>query len=324
MPRKSPKNQAFGGTARQHDASEFLTYLMGVLDDELNNKRDKPDYQAQLRALLPSHLTEKEKDDWDTGEHTSFLNTQVAMRQEWQRQLNGDNSEIFKVFHGQEAWMMRCTKPDCGFVRKRFRPFPCIQLNFPYDYITGKASSTSISMMTMFRTELNTVGGHIIEGHICYKCKRESTCIQDRAITYMPEHLIVEFLRFGVQFDPADVPPGTEAQTDKLTTQVQFPETIDLGPLFIPLDPPPSGGIKMEHGQTAPFIYDCYAVNMHRGRDLQSGHYVAMTRSLDKPNLEASKWHRFNDQVVTETLFEECQRPGTTVTQIFLKRRKPA
>ena len=320
MPRKSPKNQAFGGSARQHDAGEFLQYILEVLHDELNSKRNLPDYGAQLRTDLLKrypHLVgapEKTISDYPDSEPTSHLNTQVAIHQEWRRQLSADDSEISNLFHGQGAWITRCSMKDCGFALKRFRHFPVLQLNFPDKYISGELT-TPLSLTELIRWQINLdpANASLVEGYKCQNCKRENVCYQERAITYFPDYLIIEFQRFS-GYD-------TEGKgSAKLTAQVKFTEKIDLTSAFIPMGDPPQGGIKLDRGQVGPFHYDCYAVVMHHGDSLQYGHYTSITRSLDKRGHTSSIWHRFNDTFIDQTNFAECQKRNTTVTHVFLKR----
>jgi ubiquitin C-terminal hydrolase len=325
MPRKSPKNQAFGGYARQHDASEFLEYFLSVLHDETNRNRNKPDYQAQIIALRPKDLPEDKKDDWDDDVNLSSVNTQVLMLQEWRRLVNGDDSVISRMFHGQEAWLTRCTVPTCGFTVKRFRSLPMLHLIFPVDVITGTSKRTSISLMEMMRTTVNTSkeSAGFNEGYKCKKCGTKDVCWQTRTITYFPDYFIVTIMRFAADYND-DYVAGRVPDMAKITLPVKFTETMDLSQLFIPLGPPPPGGIELERGQVGPFIYDCYGIAIHSGNTLQSGHYVAMTRSLDKPGLDASTWHKFDDRTVRPTNFSESQLPNTHVTQIFMKRRQQA
>jgi ubiquitin carboxyl-terminal hydrolase 8 len=324
MPRKSPKNQAFGGSARQHDAAEFLLYILDVLHDELNFKRNQPDYGAQLRTDLLErypHLVgapEKEISEYPDSEPTSHLNTQVAINQEWQRQLSADDSEISRLFHGQSAWITRCSMKDCGFALKRFRHFPVLQLNFPDKY-TSRELFAPLSLMELIRWQINLDprNASIVEDYKCQKCKRDKVCYQERAITYMPDYLIIEFQRFS-GYDTEGLGSA------KLTAQVKFTESIDLTPAFIPMGDPPPGGINLDRGQIGPFHYDCYAVVMHHGDTLQDGHYTAITRSLDKRGHLSSIWHRFNDTYIDRTTFAECQKPKTTVTHVFMKRMQNA
>jgi len=206
---------------------------------------------------------------------------------------------------------------DCGFALKRFRPFTVLQLNFPDKYTTRDLFAP-LTLMEMVRWQINLDPKNCqkMEGYKCQKCQRKDVCYQERAISSFPDYLIVELQRF------LGLDGGLESA--KLTAQVKFTETVDLTSAFIPFDEPTPDDIKLYRGQKGPFLYDCYAVVLHHGDTLQSGHYTTIARNLDKPGHPSNSWHRFNDTYVEPTTFAECQRPKTTVTQIFMKRRQQA
>lgn len=318
MPRRSPKADAFGGPGRQHDASDFLIYFIDVLHDEMNFKRDLPDYQAQLVIdLVRRHpeLVGKTKNDisnFPDDEPTSYLNTQTAIVQEWGRFLDGENSKISTIFRGLDTWITHC--PTCGFALKRFSPYTVLQINFPDKYTT-RAGYAPLTLMDMIRWQFNADPKNCqkMEGYKCQRCKTKDLCYQDRAISYFSDYLILEFQRF------LQVDGGLESA--KITAQVKFSETIDLTSAFIRFDEPTPDGIKLYGGQIGPFIYDCYAVVLHHGDTLKQGHYTAIARSLDKSNHASGTWHRFNDTHVEPTNFQVTQADKATVTQVFMKRR---
>lgn len=332
MPRKSPKSQAFGGTGRQHDSSEFLMYLITVLHDEMNKKRNKPDYLQQLMDIYKAqtdHLSEKEKDRFH-DKSTDMLDTRDAIRQEWRRKLAGDDSVFSNLFHGMDAQLIKCTKNDCRYVKKNWREFSVLQMQFPPKYTEIGTRFPSINLTEIFRHMFNLENPDPLTGYKCVNCNRENTCVQDRAVTYLPDYLILEFSRFQAnQYEPERDQAGNFIDEDafqahKIKTRIKFSEKVDLKPIFIPVDSPPSrpGDKDDVRGCVEPFIYDCYGIIIHKGQTVQSGHYIAFTRNLDMPGQSQSRWHQFNDQTVTPADFQDTQRPDTHVTHIFMKRRR--
>ncbi len=307
-------------------------FLIDVLHDETNKKRDKPDYQQQLKNIEKSqteHLpTQKEKDNFH-DRSLDLLDNRIAIRQEWRRKLAGDDSAFSNLFHGMESVLIKCTKPDCRYVKKVFTGFSILQVNFPSKYTKIGKEFPSVSLTDIFRHEFNLQDLQKLDklpDYKCVNCKAPNTCVKDRVVTYLPDYLILEFPRF--QTNQSDVDsfgnPPREFESNKIKTRITFSEKIDLKPIFIPVESPPSlpGDNDEVRGCIEPFIYDCYGIIIHKGSTIQSGHYIAYTRNLDMPGQSQSRWHQFNDQTVTPIDFAESQKPDTHVTNIFLKRRK--
>ena len=304
-------------------------YLIMVLHDEMNRKRNMPDYQEQMMNIYntqTSHLSQKEKDDF-YDKSTDLLDTRDAIRQEWRRKLAGDDSEFSNLFHGMEAQLIRCTRPDCSYVKKNWREFSVLQMLFPPKYTKPGNKFPSVNLTDIFRHMFNLESPDPLADYKCVNCKSPD-CVQDRAVTYLPDYLILEFSRFQAnQVEPERDAGGKiiqQFEASKIKTQINFTEKMDLKPIFIPVDSPSSrpGDTPDVRGCVEPFIYDCYGIIMHKGNTIQSGHYVAMTRNLDMPGQRQSRWHRFNDQHVEVCDFSWSHQPNTQVTHIFLKRRK--
>jgi len=326
MPRKSPRSHAFGGTGRQHDSSEFLMYLVGVLHDEMNKNRDKPDYLEQTMSIVKSEtrdLSQKEKDDY-YNKATDLMDTRDAIRQEWRRKLAGDDSEFSNLFHGMEVQLIRCTREDCGYLKKSWREFSVLQMLFPPKFTMRGSKHPSVSLSDVLKYSFNVETPDPLGEYKCTNCKTANTCVQDRAVTYLPDYLILEFSRFAAnQYEPGKT-QNQSFSAEKIRTQITFAENINLKQIFIPVDSPSSlpGDDDAVRGCVEPFIYDCYGIIMHLGSGIQSGHYYALTRNLDMPGTPQGKWHEFNDELVREQPFSFSQMHDKHVTHIFLKRRK--
>ena len=301
-------------------------YLIVVLHDEMNKKRNKPDYLEQMMNIFnekTAHLSQEEKDNF-YDQTTDLLDTRDAIRQEWQRKLAADDSELSNFFFGMDAQLIKCTRPDCGYVKKNWREFSVLQLQFPPKYTVPGSRYPSVNLTDIFRHMFNLETPDPLGDYKCVKCKTANVCVQDRAVTYLPDYLVLEFGRFQAsQYEPGR-DPDQQFQAYKIKTQITFSQKIDLKPIFIPVGSPSSrpGDREDVRGCVEPFIYDCYGIIMHRGATIQSGHYIAMTRNLDMPGQPQSRWHQFNDQTVTPMDFSLSQRPDTHVTHIFMKRRK--
>ena len=89
----------FKGTD-QHDAQEFLSFLLDGLHEDLNRVLRKP--------VIPSPTAEREKE-------LEILPQQIAAAQEWQLYRLRDDSIVVDYFQGQFRNRLTCL--TCNFVR---------------------------------------------------------------------------------------------------------------------------------------------------------------------------------------------------------------
>lgn len=209
---------------------------------------------------------------------------------------------------------------NCHFLKKNFSEFTTLKVYFPSEYAEGRTRLRKITLMDMLKDAFNSMG-NTMEDYLCAACDKRGDGNQMRAVTYMPDYLILDFARFQA------LPDG---DFGKILSRIEFGESINLDSIFIPVDGSQSrsGDTAAERGHVGPFVYDVYAVIMHIGTQIRSGHYYAMARNLDKPSHPSSSWHVYNDTRVAEAEFEECQtrrkNRDATVTNLFLKRRQRA
>ncbi len=93
---------------RQHDAQEFLAFLLDGLHEDLNQVKQK-----QMVAT----------------ENAFGLEDAVAAKQAWERHLLRNRSEIVSLFHGQMRSRLVC--PSCSQVSVTFDPFSLLSLPLP-------------------------------------------------------------------------------------------------------------------------------------------------------------------------------------------------
>ncbi len=93
---------------RQHDAQEFLAFLLDGLHEDLN--------QVKQKQLVNS-------------ENAFGLEDSVAAKQAWERHLLRNRSEIVSLFHGQMRSRLVC--PSCSQVSVTFDPFSFLSLPLP-------------------------------------------------------------------------------------------------------------------------------------------------------------------------------------------------
>jgi ubiquitin C-terminal hydrolase len=283
----SDRNNAFGGSGRQHDAQEFLIFILDLMTDELNFKRNATPY-AQI-TNTDDQLDARNK-----------LNPIKAAYKEWQLFQTTDDSLVSGLFGGLDVTSNTCQ--NCHYVSKRWTPFQCLNVNFPPD-CQGHAS---IGLDQLFAYKY----GHneLVHGVECQNCKRKVDFVRSDRLSSVPDYLVVNLVRFE----------NTGSALDKVRTRVIFQERdIDITRFWFG-----EANAKfpefVTQGLKPPFRYDCYGAVAHRGTSIQSGHYLTFARSPDKPSNGAGSWHSFSDRSVTKSSWEEIQRHELTI--LFLKR----
>eukprot|EP00980_Cylindrotheca_fusiformis_P011426 scaffold2649_cov137-Cylindrotheca_fusiformis.AAC.1 len=102
-------NDIFAGN-EQHDAQEFLAFLLGGLSEDLNRIQDKPYIEAPDSDGRPDHEL---ADIW------------------WSNHLQREMSIVVAFFTGQYKSLLKCKL--CKYESARFEPFSVLQIPLPED-----------------------------------------------------------------------------------------------------------------------------------------------------------------------------------------------
>lgn len=102
-------NDLFAGN-EQHDAQEFLTFLLGGLSEDLNRIVDKPYIEAPDSDGRPDNEL---ADIW------------------WENHLRREMSIVVALFTGQYKSLLTCR--TCGYESARFEPFSTLTVPLPED-----------------------------------------------------------------------------------------------------------------------------------------------------------------------------------------------
>ncbi|XP_048582551.1 ubiquitin carboxyl-terminal hydrolase 32-like isoform X2 [Nematostella vectensis] len=94
----------------QHDAQEFLSFLLDGLHEDLNRVHDKP-------------YVELKDSDGRLDE--------IVAQEAWDNHIKRNQSIIVDLFQGQLKSQVRCV--ECGYVSARFDPFTFLSLPLPMD-----------------------------------------------------------------------------------------------------------------------------------------------------------------------------------------------
>ena len=248
------------GDGRQHDAEEFLGFLLEVLEDELNMARDK----GPLAVLTSSQEEVRRK--WPVL-RSSWM--------EWQRFLHSSDSFITHKFRGQSVFTRTCS--HCGFESKSWDTWLTIQLPI----LEVQSQTLSDALTRRFENSGS------LEDYRCESCKAKGnkSTLQEK-LSRCPDILIIMFKRGLTDLN---------CRARKITTRLTFPlDDLDMDRYFIPVDGVVSE--KLDRSYMKPFKYDCYAVIQHAGRTITSGQYWTLLRDLRK---DRKTWTRFSDEQVT-------------------------
>ena len=286
----SDRNSAFGGSGRQHDAQEFLIFILDLMTDELNFRRNTTPY-AQI-SNTDQQLDARNK-----------LPPIDAAYREWQLFQTTDNSLVSQLFGGLEVTSNTCQ--NCNYVSKRWTPFQSLNVNFPPN-CHGNGSVASIGLDQLFAHKYGQP--ELVNGVDCQNCKEKVDFVRSDRLSSIPDYLVVNLVRFE----------NIGSALEKVRTRVMFQEKdIDITRFWFG-----AADTKMPASVSSrlkpPFLYECYAAVAHRGTSIQSGHYLTFARSPDRPSNGAGSWHSFSDKLVHKSNWDEVQKHELTI--LFLKR----
>lgn len=284
------RRNAFGGSARQHDPHELLMFLLGYLHDELNTHRDvKPD------RLLGNEEEEEEKD--------LKLENGASAETAWMRYQLTDDSIISQHLVAQTTQVIKCNK--CGRISRRHEQSSYLAVPFPED--TRNTYKLRLLLATVY-------GPGSENKSLDRKCNDEN-CQHPQAtridyISALPKYLILQMVRFSWTVGRGGQRSGYPSKIRKPVRFDDYDQTddkscLDLTNSFLPME----GQTQKEYipQQNGKCKYKPISVVVHEGAGITSGHYYTIAKQVDQLG-EARKWHKYNDEKVTKTSFDETQQ----------------
>lgn len=220
----------------QHDAQEFLRFLLDALHEDVNQVHRMPPYEELDEQ--PTDSDQTVADMW------------------WRNYTERNAGVIVDLFAGQLRSCVTCSK--CGNTSRAFDVFWDLSLPLPR---SGKLGSSFGSKQVPLTQCLDLyIAPEKLEGseaHYCRKCKTHQRSEKKLALWRAPPVLVLHLKRFTF---------GTFRRT-KLTTAVDFPQTgLDVRPFAAEGSPVAAPG--------ACTTYNLVAVVNHMG-SLGGGHYTA-------------------------------------------------
>ncbi|KAK9450119.1 uncharacterized protein V1518DRAFT_413038 [Limtongia smithiae] len=233
----------------QHDAQEFLTFILDSLHEDLNTNG------GNQRAPPLTEKQEREQENY-TARYASFV--------EWDRYLKADLSFMVNMFQGQYQSRLQCQV--CSFKSTTYTPFSFLSLPLP----AGK----SVTLEQCFDLFVAPEVLDKDDAWFCAQCKMHRPATKKLRISRLPMVLIVHLKRFETH----------GRWSNKLDTFVDYPtENLDLTKYWPPYQPEDENWTQ-KYGvadQIAPFSYNLNSVVNHYG-SLRGGHYTAYVHKQNK------------------------------------------
>ncbi|KAF8705250.1 peptidase C19 family, partial [Rhizoctonia solani] len=278
----------FAGS-EQHDAQEFLLFLLDGIHEDLNRIIVKP----QFEELTPEREAELEG-----------MPKQLAGAHEWARYKRRNDSIVVDYFQGQFCNQMQCL--TCGQTSTTYNAF--LNLSVP---IPANKGVTKVSLDECIKALVGREVMDNADAWHCPRCKTARRAAKQLTFSRMPPVLIIHLKRFSFK----------GPFTDKLETLVDFPlKDLDLTNYMPPPLTPNMDKDGLERfspqdprAQIPPYKYELYGVANHFG-SLSSGHYTAFVKSR-------GKWMYCDDSRITPA--EPKEVVGKPAYILFYKRVPP-
>jgi ubiquitin carboxyl-terminal hydrolase 8 len=235
-----------------------MSFLMDQLHDETNLRRDRNGPVDQPDA--------------------SGKQLVQAAAQYWENYKRWNDSIIDQYWRGLQLSTVKCH--HCATKTYTFSQFESLGVN-----VSGNCS------MTLAEALRQANAGDEVDDFFCNSCKSPQPARISESLARMPPLLCVSFRRFQVN----------ERGVMKATGVVTWDfNDFDFTPYFLNSvsDWKDASTQVQDRAFYGPFRYECYAVIVHAGRSIDSGHYYAYVR--DSSTHDPYAWLCCNDSTVTK------------------------
>jgi ubiquitin C-terminal hydrolase len=225
----------------QHDAQEFLAFLLDAIHEDLNSAR-------QPGTVFPPALTKQE----EALEEKMTLVDQS--RRSWDRYLQRNQSVVVKDFQGQLGSVVKCVL--CQQTSVTFNPFMYLTVPIPGSPLKRMFSGQTITVYDCINKFLEEEKLSGSDKWHCTRCRVAREATKRLWLVKLPHILLVHLKRFYYQ----------GPFRNKIDTFVDFPLMgLDLSPY-------------VEGARPGEYVYDLFAVCNHEG-GLNGGHYYSYVRN---------------------------------------------
>lgn len=243
----------------------------------------------------------------DQKEYTSQDGTVLRNAISFWAELSRYNASIVdKYWRGLEVFIDTCQ--SCHHVMHRFQAIDSLILSFPHD---SYDSATVYSLQTLLQ---NTLKEERMEDLSCDKCSKKKRTRLHR-LARLPDRLAISLSRFS-------------SAAIKLNNKVTFDVTgLDLTEYMA--QPDRANGQAVDGHFAGDMLYDLFAVTVHMGISVNSGHYYSYVKN--DQSRDPTDWWKCNDSFVTpvkiggqgnesstQRMFKDGQ---STAYMLFYRRR---
>lgn len=267
----------------QHDAQEFLAFLLDGLHEDLNYVKQKPP---------PVEMTAERENELES------LPQQIASVKEWQIYRERNESLIVDWFQGQFRNKLTCL--TCGKTSTTYNAFLYLSLPIPP---TARGMGNKVTLAQCLDAFTKDEILDKADAWHCPKCNKPRRATKKLTISRLPQVLLIHLKRFSFK----------GPFTDKIETNVTFPTSnLDLTNYMPPPLPPGTvpKGMPISSSQQPPYVYDLYAATHHFG-SLSGGHYTATVRMQNEQGQPV--WKYCDDSRITTADDRQIHSPSTYI-----------
>lgn len=241
-----------------------MAWLMDALDQETNTRRDQ-----SVRDKTPNMANGKSPLQ---GAH-----------EWWEKHTKESQSIVDRYWRWLDFQTTTCQ--SCGTVSPVW---------VPGEIITAPIRRTTSTLEQCLATNMQL---ETIDGYQCDRCQGQRQAKIQRKMARMPELMCIILQRFE---------PDAFGSVQKNNRHVTWDlNNINMEPYFIPREDrgwdnssaAAGAGPELDEHFRAPFDYECYAVIMHSGPSMTSGHYYTYARDLS--NSDPNSWYVLNDSNIS-------------------------
>ncbi|TQN71693.1 Ubiquitin carboxyl-terminal hydrolase 8 [Colletotrichum shisoi] len=275
--RHKDRGDEFGG-GRQQDAHEFISWLMAYLHDETNVRRDRSSTDTPAPTPAPSM----------SGK------SMLQGAYEWWAQYQKKNaSMVDKYWRGIELSTVVCAQ-----CKNRTYTWDT------FDFLSIPVNRNTRTLEDCLRAHLETEN---ISDYQCDSCKTKGLGRKQARLARMPELFCLCLKRFTVDNQVG----GVKKDLSRVTWDFN---NFNVDEFFIPPEERTAGSAPDENFEL-PFDYECYAVIIHSGPNINSGHYYAYVRDTHNP--DPTVWYKINDSYVNSIRIDGTGRSGDYSEKVF-------
>ncbi|KAH7312271.1 hypothetical protein B0I35DRAFT_436549 [Stachybotrys elegans] len=270
------------------DIKSFMAYCKYIDENNFINDDRKPfgsDQQQDAQEFMSFILTHLHDETNMRRDRTGMIpkpdttnqSLVQAAAEYWRNHSIFNDSLVDRCWRGIELSTVNCT--ECNTNTYSFSMLELIPARIP----AGRRS------MTLKMALAEHFAPNLLTDFDCECCHRKTHAKQFLSLARMPPMLCVAFSRFEWTKEAS--------RMEKSTTPVTWDvNDFDFSPYF--LRPEDSGFAGPDKAFSRPFRYECYAIIIHSGNSVNSGHYYSYVR--DTTVHDPYSWFKCNDESVTK------------------------